>query len=201
MTPAERAQTIKDLLDLQRDDGGWSLKSLGDWKRTVAKANDEPAESDGFATGLILYVLRQASVPATREPMRRGVDWLKTHQRASGCWFTRSVRADGEHHIANAGTAFALMALKACGVVGRLASGLFGGMSPFLFLSPFLASRSAGEDKWLWSGMSCTAPGGNPPTRGELRGGAECAGRTRTHVSLHASVRRHRSVVLRIIHS
>jgi squalene-hopene/tetraprenyl-beta-curcumene cyclase len=47
------------------------------------------------------------------------VDWLKTHQRASGCWFTRSVRADGEHHIANAGTAFALMALNACGVVGR----------------------------------------------------------------------------------
>jgi squalene-hopene/tetraprenyl-beta-curcumene cyclase len=119
MTPAERAQTIQDLLDMQRDDGGWSLKSLGDWKRLVAKANEEPAESDGYATGLILYVLRQAGVPATREPMRRGVDWLKTHQRASGCWFTRSVRADGNHHIANAGTAFALMALKACGVVGR----------------------------------------------------------------------------------
>jgi squalene-hopene/tetraprenyl-beta-curcumene cyclase len=119
MTPVERAQTIKDLLDLQRDDGGWSLQSLGDWKRMVAKANNAPAESDGYATGLILYVLRQAGVPATREPMRRGVDWLKTHQRASGCWFTRSVRADGDHHIANAGTAFALMALKACGVGGR----------------------------------------------------------------------------------
>ena len=119
MTPAERAQTIKDLLDLQRDDGGWSLKSLGDWKRMVAKANEEPAESDGYATGLILYVLRQAGVPAIREPMRRGVDWLKTHQRVSGCWFTRSVRADGDHHIANAGTVFALMALNACGVVGR----------------------------------------------------------------------------------
>jgi squalene-hopene/tetraprenyl-beta-curcumene cyclase len=118
MTPTERAQTIKDLLDLQRDDGGWSLKSLGDWKRIVARANDRPAESDGYATGLILYVLRQAGVAATREPMRRGVDWLKTNQRESGCWFTRSVRADGDHHIANAGTAFALMALNACGVVG-----------------------------------------------------------------------------------
>jgi squalene-hopene/tetraprenyl-beta-curcumene cyclase len=119
MTPAERAQTIKDLLDLQRDDGGWSLKSLDDWKLMVAKANDEPAESDGYATGLVLYVRRQAGVPATRAPMRRGVDWLKTHQRVSGCWFTRSVRADGGHHITNAGTAFALMALKACGVIGR----------------------------------------------------------------------------------
>jgi squalene-hopene/tetraprenyl-beta-curcumene cyclase len=119
MTPAEREQTIKELLDLQRDDGGWSLKSLDDWKRMVDKANDEPAESDGYATGLNLYVLRQAGVPATQEPMRRGVDWLKTHQRASGCWFTRSVRADGGHRIANAGTAFALMALKACGVVDK----------------------------------------------------------------------------------
>ena len=119
MTPAEREQTIIDMLDLQRDDGGWSLKSLGDWKRLVAKANDGPAESDGYATGLMLYVLRQAGVPATREPMRRGVDWLKAHQRASGCWFTRSLRGDGEHHIANAGTAFALMALKACDVGGR----------------------------------------------------------------------------------
>jgi squalene-hopene/tetraprenyl-beta-curcumene cyclase len=118
MSPAERDQTIKDLLDLQRDDGGWSLESLGDWKRAVAKANDEPAESDGYATGLILYVLRQAGVPSSQEPIRRGVDWLKTHQRASGCWFTRSVRGDGNHHIANAGTAFALMALKACGVNG-----------------------------------------------------------------------------------
>jgi squalene-hopene/tetraprenyl-beta-curcumene cyclase len=119
MTPAERAQTIKDLLDLQRDDGGWSLKSLDDWRRVIAKTSDEPAESDGYATGLVLYVLRQAGVPATREPLRRGVDWLKTHQRASGCWFTRSLRADGGHHITNTGTAFALMALKACGVADR----------------------------------------------------------------------------------
>jgi squalene-hopene/tetraprenyl-beta-curcumene cyclase len=115
MTPAERAQTIKDLLDLQRDDGGWSLKSLGDWKRMVVRANDEPAEGDGYATGSILYVRRRAGILATREPMRRGVDWLKAHQRASGCWFTRSVRADGGHHIANAGTTVGLMTLKACG--------------------------------------------------------------------------------------
>jgi predicted site-specific integrase-resolvase len=46
-----------------------------------------------------------------------------------------------------------------------------------------------------------TASGGNPPTRGEPRRRAVCAGRTRTDVSLRASVRRHRSVVLRIIHS
>jgi squalene-hopene/tetraprenyl-beta-curcumene cyclase len=119
MTPAERAQSIEDLLAQQREDGGWSLQSLGDWKRPGVETSEKLAESDGYATGLILYVLRQAGVPASREPLRRGVDWLKTHQRASGCWFTHSVRADGGHHITNAGTAFALMALKACGAVGR----------------------------------------------------------------------------------
>src|SRR5439155_306003 len=33
MTPAEREGTIKELLALQREDGGWNLPSLGDWKR------------------------------------------------------------------------------------------------------------------------------------------------------------------------
>src|SRR5262249_13408204 len=62
MTPAERAQTIKELLALQRQDGGWNLPSLGDWKRRDGKPNDKQAQSDGYATGLILNVLRQAGV-------------------------------------------------------------------------------------------------------------------------------------------
>jgi squalene-hopene/tetraprenyl-beta-curcumene cyclase len=114
MKPAERAQTIKDLLALQRDDGGWSLPSLGAWKRRDGKANDKRAPSDGYATGLVLYVLRQAGLRASEGPIRRGAAWLKSNQRASGCWFTRSVNADRGHYITNAGTAFAVMALKSC---------------------------------------------------------------------------------------
>jgi squalene-hopene/tetraprenyl-beta-curcumene cyclase len=119
MTPAEREQTIKDLLAVQRDDGGWNLPSLGAWKRSDGKPNDKQAPSDGYATGLVLYVLRQAGVPATKEPIQRGVDWLRTSQRASGRWFTRSVNADRAHYISNTGTAFAVMALKACDVVDK----------------------------------------------------------------------------------
>ena len=59
-------------------------------------------------------MLRQAGVAATAEPIRRGVAWLKANQRASGRWFTRSLNGDGGHYITNAGTAFAVMALKAC---------------------------------------------------------------------------------------
>jgi squalene-hopene/tetraprenyl-beta-curcumene cyclase len=114
MTQAERDQTIKDLLALQRKDGGWNLPSLGDWKRHDGKPNDKNAPSDGYATGLVLYVLRQGSVPAAKEPIRRGVKWLESNQRESGRWFTRSVNADRAHYLTNAGTAYAVMALKAC---------------------------------------------------------------------------------------
>src|SRR2546423_15106792 len=111
MTRAEREQTIKKLLGLQREDGGWSLPSLGDWKRQNGKPNDKQGPSDGYTTGLVVYVLRQAGLPATADPIQRGVNWLKTNQRASGPWFTRSVNADRAHYITNAGPALAVSAL------------------------------------------------------------------------------------------
>jgi squalene-hopene/tetraprenyl-beta-curcumene cyclase len=114
MDKAERERTAKALLAIQRKDGGWSLPSLGSWKRFDGKPQDKDAPSDGYATGLVLYVLRQAGVAATEEPIRRGVAWLKANQRESGRWFTRSLNNDGRHYISNAGTAFAVLALKAC---------------------------------------------------------------------------------------
>jgi squalene-hopene/tetraprenyl-beta-curcumene cyclase len=113
MTPDERKQTIKELFALQRQDGGWNLPSLGEWKRRNGKANDKQTPSDGYATGLVLYVLHAAGVPAKQEAMQRGFQWLKTNQRVSGRWFTRSLNHDGGHVISNAGTAFAVMALRA----------------------------------------------------------------------------------------
>jgi squalene-hopene/tetraprenyl-beta-curcumene cyclase len=110
-TPVEREQTIKDLLARQRDDGGWNLPSLGDWKRLDGTANDKDAASDGYATGLVVYVLRQAGMPADKEPIKRGLTWLKANQRESGRWFTRSVNADRAHYLTNAGTALAVLAL------------------------------------------------------------------------------------------
>jgi squalene-hopene/tetraprenyl-beta-curcumene cyclase len=115
MTPAEREATIKELLALQHADGGWCLPSLGDWKRRDGSPNDKGAPSDGYATGLIVYVLRQTGMAAPEEPLQRGVAWLKANQRESGRWFTRSLNDDKAHYIADAGTSFAVMALAACG--------------------------------------------------------------------------------------
>ena len=63
MTDDEKQATVKELLAVQRPDGGWSAASLGDWKRADKKEQD-PNTSDGYGTGFVLYVLRQAGVPA-----------------------------------------------------------------------------------------------------------------------------------------
>jgi squalene-hopene/tetraprenyl-beta-curcumene cyclase len=116
MTARERSETLDALRTLQRPDGGWSLPTLGGWKRRDGSPNPQgkDAPADGYATGLAVFVLRQAGVPASDPAVRRGADWLRTHQRASGRWFTRSLNNDKAHYIANAGTGFAVMALAAC---------------------------------------------------------------------------------------
>ena len=115
VTARERDATIAQLLKLQRPDGGWCLPALGGWKRRDGSPNDPQAPSDGYATGLVVFVLRQAGVPASNPAIERGVGWLKSHQRASGRWFTRSVNTDQNHYITHAGTAYAVLALHACG--------------------------------------------------------------------------------------
>jgi squalene-hopene/tetraprenyl-beta-curcumene cyclase len=114
MSADEQERTIKELLALQRPDGGWSLASLGDWKGFDKRENDKNAPSDGYGTGFVVYVLRQAGLPANDDAVRRGIHWLETNQRASGRWFTRSLNTDRYHFISHAGTAFAVMALTSC---------------------------------------------------------------------------------------
>ena len=110
-------QTIRRLLGRQRDDGGWSLPSLGSWQRHSGEQNDgDHAPSDGYATGFVVLVLREAGLPKDHPAIRRGIAWLETHQRESGRWFTRSLSNDVHHYITNAGTAYAVMALAACDV-------------------------------------------------------------------------------------
>jgi squalene-hopene/tetraprenyl-beta-curcumene cyclase len=109
-----RARTIEALRKVQRADGGWSLPSLGSWKRRDGEPNSPDAPSDGYATGLVVYVLRQAGVAADDPALARGVAWLESHQRISGGWFTRSLNDDKDHYIAHAGTAYAVLAIAAC---------------------------------------------------------------------------------------
>ncbi len=141
---AARRVSLAQLMAAQRPDGGWSLASLVEntadpalkAPEHAARIKAEPGYgteflayvgrdrvyksslgSDGYATGFAIYVARQAGVPGTDQRLQRGVAWLKGHQRESGRWFTPSQSWHTQHLISNAGTAYAVLALRACGAV------------------------------------------------------------------------------------
>jgi squalene-hopene/tetraprenyl-beta-curcumene cyclase len=114
MTKEEHEKTVKELLALQHADGGWSLPSLGDWKGFDGRDNDPKAPSDGYGTGFAVFILRQAGLAKDHAAVAKGVAWLKANQRESGRWFTRSLNTDRAHYVTHAGSAFALLALRAC---------------------------------------------------------------------------------------
>ena len=115
MTKGERQKVIDDLLALQKSDGGWNLATLGrNWKRADGTPQDYET-SDGYGTGFAIYALRTAGVGAGDPRIQKGIRWLKTNQRASGRWFTRSMDKDSRQFITHSGTAYAILALAACG--------------------------------------------------------------------------------------
>jgi hypothetical protein len=63
---------VRELLDLQRADGGW------------AQTPDLP--SDAYATGQVLYVLAELGAPPAAAAARRGVDFLLRTQATDGSW-------------------------------------------------------------------------------------------------------------------
>jgi squalene-hopene/tetraprenyl-beta-curcumene cyclase len=114
MTPEEQKKTVDDLLALQKPDGGWAVSTFLPWKRGDGKEQDLES-SDGYGTGYVLHLARLGGIPATDDRIAKGIRWLKTHQRESGRWFTRSLNKDGRSFLTHAGTAFSLAALHACG--------------------------------------------------------------------------------------
>jgi ankyrin repeat protein len=105
-----QAARLRNLLELQRPDGGWSqTPELG---------------SDAYATGQVLYTLREMDVAVDSPAYRRGVEYLLGSQLADGSWHVKS-RAPGfqpyfqsgfpydhDQWISAAGTAWATIALS-----------------------------------------------------------------------------------------
>jgi squalene-hopene/tetraprenyl-beta-curcumene cyclase len=116
LTDEQSNAVVEELASKQLPDGGWSAASLGPFQR----GDDQPQEletSDGYGTGFSLFVLRKAGIPAEDARIRRGVEWLKTHQRESGRWFARSLFKDSKHYLTHNATAYAIMALAECGEI------------------------------------------------------------------------------------
>ena len=118
LTGEQLKQSVADLFALQQPDGGWAMAGLGDWKRKDGGPLDRTA-SDGYGTGFAVYALRRGGRIAADDPrLHKGLLWLKTHQRASGCWFTRSPH-DSDELSTNVGTVYAILALDACGEITK----------------------------------------------------------------------------------
>jgi squalene-hopene/tetraprenyl-beta-curcumene cyclase len=139
-----KAEILSTLMGVQRPDGGWSMASLVDNTNAPSlKASDQAItvraekgygtaflayvgrdkvyksslSSDGYATGFVIFVARQSGLRASDSRLQRGIAWLKNNQRESGRWFTSSQAWHTRHLISNAGTAYAVLALRECGEV------------------------------------------------------------------------------------
>jgi len=127
LTPEQKNEIVERLWSHQRADGGWSIRTFarpdawGSGNR-AEKLESEPdladPASDGHMTGLAIIALREAGVPANDERIVRGLAWLKSNQRESGRWWTRSLNTDSWHYITYSGTAFALLAFQMCDAEG-----------------------------------------------------------------------------------
>jgi squalene-hopene/tetraprenyl-beta-curcumene cyclase len=116
LSTKEREQIIADLFAKQRQDGGWSLSSLGQFSRK--DGTPEEAGSDGYATGLTLHVLQVSGIPSDEPRVAKGLAWLRANQQPDGSWRASSLnkKRDPETHIgkfmADAATGFAVLALS-----------------------------------------------------------------------------------------
>ena len=123
-TKEQQSATIELILKHQQDDGGWAMRTFatpetwGGGSRKD-KLNAEPEKdappSDGHQTGLAIMLLREAGIPADHNAIQSGIQWIKTNQRESGRWWTRSLNTDGPHFITYSGSFYPLRALQLCG--------------------------------------------------------------------------------------
>jgi squalene-hopene/tetraprenyl-beta-curcumene cyclase len=108
---------VAEIFKKQQPDGGWTLSSLmGTWKRRDGSAL--PITSDGYATGLILFVLQEAGEPRSRTEMKNGLGWLARNQdKKDGNWAAyspnveRDPASDAGRFMSDAATAYAVLAL------------------------------------------------------------------------------------------
>jgi len=133
LVEAERQNAIvRELIEKQQADGGWELSSLAwpkesklhsfirarlrsDWSR-------QNAESDGYATGLITFVLQESGMSPQDGHLKRGLAWLAQNQnKDDGSWPSvslnqrRNPSSNGGHFMRDAATAYAVLALSRSG--------------------------------------------------------------------------------------
>jgi squalene-hopene/tetraprenyl-beta-curcumene cyclase len=118
LTPTESDAIITEALSKQQADGGFSLSNfVGNWKRRDNTPLD--ARSDGYATGVVTYVLQQTGMKIDQPSLKRGLAWLSANQDpAEGRWFSyslnreRDLTSDVGRFMSDSATAYAVLSLE-----------------------------------------------------------------------------------------
>jgi squalene-hopene/tetraprenyl-beta-curcumene cyclase len=118
LTRAQQLSIVDEAVSKQQADGGFSLSSfVGDWKRRDATPLE--TRSDGYATGIVTFVLQQAGLMHDQPPIKRGLAWLRLNQdKTEGRWLAyslnkqRDLSSDIGRFMSDAATAYAVLALK-----------------------------------------------------------------------------------------
>lgn len=109
--------TVDEVYAKQQADGGFSMTDLAaGWKRR----DNTPLEtkSDGYATGVVAFVLQERGIGADNPKLQRALVWLARNQEKSdGRWLAysmnkqRDLSSDIGRFMSDAATAYAALAL------------------------------------------------------------------------------------------
>lgn len=129
LSPKQQISIIDGLLSKQQSDGGWNSNVAWTWRGSSLKwlvklwfrsENTLLAgKSDGYATGMIAYVLEQYGVPRDNPHLQSALDWLRRNQsKSDGRWPGYSLNHPPEQSatglfMSDAATAYAVLALTA----------------------------------------------------------------------------------------
>ena len=113
----QESPVVDEALSKQQADGGFSLSAfVGNWKRKDGTPLE--TKSDGYATGVVVFVLLQSGVRSDEPHMKRALDWLRSNQdKAEGRWFAYSLNKQHDlftetgRFMSDAATAYAVLAL------------------------------------------------------------------------------------------
>ncbi len=118
LTPSQQKSIMDEALSKQQADGGFSLSSfVGAWKRHDGTPLE--TKSDGYATGVVMLVLRQAGMKRDQPQLKRGLTWLMMNQdKTDGRWLAyslnkqRDLSSNSGRFMSDAATAYAVLALQ-----------------------------------------------------------------------------------------